>query len=182
MIGNAPPQIDPLQSVTDVLLHELATSSIVEWQGRPGWQGQAYEPWRDFDFMGLPWLDLIRPRRRRDGTVCIKISRSRHVLRVGHPEGHGSSHTAPVYAKRYLINSSRRRFGNSLTGGKASREFRIGTKLIRLGFQTPWPLAYATATRHRIFGPPAERGFTPAASFLLTLNPYFPYEQSEVMV
>lgn len=143
---------------------------LAPWQGRPGWRGWALEAFRDFDFMALPWLDLTGAGMGDDDARCVKISRSRHVLRVGNPVPFGAREARPVYVKRYLINTPRRRLGNLLSGGKARREFRLGHELIARGLRTPLPLAYVVGHPGRILRGTADQGFVPAASFLLTLE------------
>ena len=142
------------------------------WQGRPGWRGLAVEAFRRFDFVSLAWPEFERVGYERDGIRCIKKSRSRHVLRIDQPQAFGADPAQwggeAVFAKRYLINTLRRRLGNLLSGGKARREFMLGGHLLALGFATPRPLAYIVAGPGRIFDPPAMRGFSAASSFLLT--------------
>ncbi len=153
-----------------IQLSDGEVQRLVPWQGRPGWRGWALEAFRDFDFMALPWLDLTRAGMVEDDVQCVKISRSRHVLRVGNPVPFGACGKRPVYVKRYLINTPRRRLGNLLSGGKARREFRLGHELIAHGLRTPLPLAYVVGHRNRILRGTADQGFVPAASFLLTLE------------
>lgn len=145
---------------------------LLRWQGRPGWRGLAVAAFQRFEFTSLPWPEFERVGYSRDGILCVKKSRSRHVLRVARPAEFGADAVLwtdhAVFAKRYLINTARRRFGNLLSGGKARREFLLGWRLLALGFETPRPLAYIVAGPGRIFDPPAMRGFSAASSFLLT--------------
>ena len=141
---------------------------FVPLQGGPFWHGEAIDAYAEFNFLALRWGKLKRVGKTRDGILCVKAGRSRHVLRVSDPLPFGARAEGAVYVKRYLINSLRRRLGNILSGGKATREFRLGWRLLARGFVTPEPLAWAIATPSRIFGPPVPKGYARAASFLLT--------------
>jgi len=144
------------------------TPAALSWQARPGWRGRALAAWIQFDVVDLPWLQMAYEGRRRDGLTCVKLSRSRHVLRVRRPERFGARDPRGVYVKRYLINTPRRRLGNLLSGGKARREFRLGWRLIQRGLRTARPLAYVIADPMRILDRQAPPGFARAASFLVT--------------
>lgn len=151
-----------------VLFSQTSLVRIVPWEGAPGWRGKAVPDFRQFSFTGLPWIELRSKGLHQGGIRCIKASRSRHVLRIENPAQFGAGVQTPVYAKRYLINTLRRRWGNLLSGGKAAREFHLGRRLIQIGLPTPEPLAYVMARPGRIFRPPAPLGYAAAASFLLT--------------
>jgi len=143
----------------------------VNWSGAPGWEGSAHPDYRNFAFTDLPWTKFTDPRLEGGSSPikCVKISRSRQVLRIEFSSDFGANANEPVFAKRYLINSLRRRVGNLLSGGKARREYVLGHRLIRLGFLTPVPLAWAIAAPQRIFeNPDRPTGYAQAASFLLT--------------
>jgi hypothetical protein len=122
-------------------------------------------PCRRFDFNALPWLELNRQGRCRDGVECIKISRSRQVLKIDRPRDFGAELDLPLYAKCYQINSLRRRVGNLLTGGKAAAEFHLGLRLLGQGMETAQPLACAIATAGRIPQAAAGDGIRPGRQF-----------------
>lgn len=143
---------------------------LVRLETGSGWRGWAVAPCRHFEFNALPWRTLRHRDQSADGVTCIKISRSRHVLRLDRPRDFGVNLDRPVYVKRYLINSLRRRVGNLLSGGKAAREFRLGWKLLSRGLRTAEPLAFAIAMPGRILKRPWAEGYAPAASLLLTLG------------
>jgi hypothetical protein len=142
--------------------------NLVTWEGGAGWRGQAVPECRHFEFASLPWIHLRRAGMTNGAITCIKISRSRHVLKLDRPREHQADLDEPVFVKRYLIATARRRLGNLLSGGKARREFRLGWRLLEGGFRTPQPLAYAIAGPGRIIEPLAPPHYASAASFLLT--------------
>ncbi len=145
--------------------------TAVRWRGRPGWRGQSLASCARFDFTALPWASRRHAGEgKTDGILCVKRSHSRQVLRVADARRFGAELTGPVYVKRYLLNSLRRRLGNLVTGGKARREFGLARRLGALGFQTPLPLAWAIVSARRLLIPGAGDGPDSAASFLLTLE------------
>ena len=99
----------------------------VNWSGAPGWEGSAHPDYRNFAFTDLPWTKFTDPRLEGGSSPikCVKISRSRQVLRIEFSSDFGANANEPVFAKRYLINSLRRRVGNLLSGGKARREYAM---------------------------------------------------------
>jgi hypothetical protein len=141
----------------------------VSWDGVPGWIGSAHPMYRHFALSELPWADYTNTRQNGNSIQCVKLSRSRQVLRIESSSDFGAETGEPVYAKRYLINTTRRKIGNLLSGGKARREYELGHRLIQLGFLTPVPLSWAIALPQRIIEPQNQPpGYAQAASFLLT--------------
>jgi tRNA A-37 threonylcarbamoyl transferase component Bud32 len=105
-------------------------------------RGGGIEDFARFPFERLPWTDLEEEGASRDGFLCVKASRSRRVYRFEL----GAVGRAPaervVFAKRYLINTWRRRWANRTIGSKARREFELGRRAIERGIATPTPLAW----------------------------------------
>jgi hypothetical protein len=148
------------------MTHDPTTT---DWNGPHGWKGRAIPGYRDFPFHELPWTRLRREGSDDDGVRCVKSSNSRRVFRIVLPAATGEPGRV-LYAKRYRINTLRRRVGTRLLGNKAAREFDLGHGLLHAGIPTPLPLAWA---EHRSAVPgPADDGHErlPPAAYLLTLE------------
>lgn len=113
-------------------------NQIGKWRGPRGWTGGALPEAEKFDFSALPWTSLEKEGARQGEIECVKASRSRRVYRLAlPPEGR------VVFAKRYLMNTFRRKMAARIQGTKAVREFVLGHRLRVLGIPTPLPLAHS---------------------------------------
>ena len=149
-----------------------ADSPRVRWHGPRGWRGRAAPDCRDFDFTAIPWARLRRQgMAESDGSLrCVKRTRTRQVMRVADARTFGAAMDRPVYVKRYLIDTMRRRVGNLLTRGKGRAEHELGRRLLGRGLPTPTPLAWALAGPLAMLGPVDRDSDAAPASFLLTLE------------
>lgn len=122
-------------------------NQIGNWQGPRGWSGSALPQAGKFEFAALPWSSLDKEGDRQGDIECVKASRSRRVYRLEMDGNEPGSTNTVVFAKRYLMNTVRRKMASRIQGTKAAREFDLGHRLRELGIPTPLPLAHAVHWR-----------------------------------